>query len=99
MPLGVTHKAMISRAWVEEMRSLGAPVGQAVASWTDFFERFDTAKYGGPRDPAQGVGQRRTFAGSLTRSTVIPHLRHLQRLRGSRARDAVDKPVFRCDPP
>ncbi|MBA3911499.1 MAG: nucleoside hydrolase [Rhodobacter sp.] len=46
MPLDVTHKALTSRAWVEEMRALGTPVGQAVASWTDFFERFDTAKYG-----------------------------------------------------
>ncbi|MGL4237758.1 nucleoside hydrolase [Tabrizicola sp.] len=46
MPLDVTHKALTSRAWVEEMRTLATPVGQAVASWTDFFERFDTAKYG-----------------------------------------------------
>jgi purine nucleosidase len=46
MPLDVTHKALTSREWVEEMRTLGTPVGQAVASWTDFFERFDTAKYG-----------------------------------------------------
>lgn len=46
MPLDVTHKVLTSRAWVEQMRSLGTPVGQAVASWTDFFERFDTAKYG-----------------------------------------------------
>ena len=46
MPLDVTHKALTSRKWVEEMRGLGTPVGQAVAAWTDFFERFDTAKYG-----------------------------------------------------
>lgn len=46
MPLDVTHKALTSREWVEEMRTLGTPVGQAVASWTDFFERYDTAKYG-----------------------------------------------------
>ncbi len=45
MPLDVTHKALTSRAWVEGMRAMGTPVGQAVASWTDFFERFDTAKY------------------------------------------------------
>jgi purine nucleosidase len=51
MPLDVTHKALTSRAWVEEMRSLGTPVGQAVASWTDFFERFDTAKYGSEGAP------------------------------------------------
>ena len=45
MPLDVTHKALTSRAWVEGMRAMG-PVGQAVASWTDFFERFDREKYG-----------------------------------------------------
>lgn len=51
MPLDVTHKALTSRRWVEEMRGLGTPVGQAVASWTDFFERFDTAKYGSEGAP------------------------------------------------
>ena len=51
MPLDVTHKALTSREWVEEMRALGTPVGQAVASWTDFFERYDTAKYGSEGAP------------------------------------------------
>lgn len=51
LPLDVTHKALTSRAWVEEMRSLGTPVGRAVAGWTDFFERFDTAKYGSEGAP------------------------------------------------
>jgi len=51
MPLDVTHKALTSRAWVEGMRGLGTKVGQAVASWTDFFERFDTAKYGSEGAP------------------------------------------------
>jgi purine nucleosidase len=51
MPLDVTHKALTSREWVEGMRTLGTPVGQAVASWTDFFERFDTAKYGSEGAP------------------------------------------------
>ncbi|WP_323717377.1 nucleoside hydrolase [Paracoccus aminovorans] len=45
MPLDVTHKALTSRAWVEEMRAMGR-VGQAIASWTDFFERYDREKYG-----------------------------------------------------
>lgn len=49
-PLDVTHKALTSRAWVEDMRALG-PVGQAVASWTDFFERFDKEKYGSQGAP------------------------------------------------
>lgn len=51
LPLDVTHKALTSRAWVEEMRGLGTPVGRAVAGWTDFFERFDTAKYGSEGAP------------------------------------------------
>ncbi len=46
MPLDVTHKALTSRDWVEGMRGLGTAAGRAVASWTDFFERYDTAKYG-----------------------------------------------------
>lgn len=46
MPLDVTHKAMTDRAWVEAMRALPGRCGPAVAGWTDFFERFDTAKYG-----------------------------------------------------
>jgi len=51
MPLDVTHKALTSREWVEGMRSLATPVTRAVASWTDFFERFDTAKYGSEGAP------------------------------------------------
>jgi purine nucleosidase len=51
MPLDVTHKALTSRDWVEKMRGLGTRVGQAVASWTDFFERYDTAKYGSQGAP------------------------------------------------
>jgi len=51
MPLDVTHKALTSRAWIEELRALATPVGHAVASWTDFFERFDTAKYGSEGAP------------------------------------------------
>ncbi len=51
MPLDVTHKALTSRDWIEAMRGVGSRVGQAVAAWTDFFERFDTAKYGSDGAP------------------------------------------------
>ena len=51
MPLDVTHKALTSRDWVEGMRALGTDVGRAVASWTDFYERYDTAKYGSQGAP------------------------------------------------
>ena len=51
MPLDVTHKALTSREWVERMRLTGTDIGRAVASWTDFFERFDVAKYGSQGAP------------------------------------------------
>ncbi|MFC3528358.1 nucleoside hydrolase [Paracoccus mangrovi] len=50
MPLDVTHKALTSRSWVEGMRAMGR-IGQAVASWTDFFERYDREKYGSEGAP------------------------------------------------
>lgn len=51
MPLDVTHRALTTRARVEGFRNLGTSVGHAVASWTDFFERFDMAKYGSEGAP------------------------------------------------
>ncbi len=50
MPLDVTHKALTNRARVEAFRNAGR-VGPAVASWTDFFERFDKEKYGSEGAP------------------------------------------------
>lgn len=50
MPLDVTHKALTSRARVDAFRNAGR-VGPAVASWTDFFERFDKEKYGSEGAP------------------------------------------------
>ena len=50
MPLDVTHKALTSRAWVEGMAAMGR-IGQAVARWTDFFERYDREKYGSEGAP------------------------------------------------
>ncbi len=50
MPLDVTHRALTSAPWVEGMRAMGR-VGQAVASWTDFFERYDREKYGSEGAP------------------------------------------------
>jgi purine nucleosidase len=46
MPLDVTHKVLTTRPRIEAIRALGTPVAQAVADWTDFFERFDMEKYG-----------------------------------------------------
>jgi purine nucleosidase len=51
MPLDVTHKALTNRARVEAFRAMPGRVGPAVASWTDFFERYDKEKYGSEGAP------------------------------------------------
>jgi len=51
MPLDVTHKALTTRPRIDALRAIGSKVGDAVASWTDFFERFDMAKYGSEGAP------------------------------------------------
>lgn len=51
MPLDVTHKALTTRPRVDAFRALGTNVGDMVAAWTDFFERFDKEKYGSEGAP------------------------------------------------
>lgn len=51
MPLDVTHKALTTRARVDAFRALNSKVGEMVAAWTDFFERFDMEKYGSEGAP------------------------------------------------
>lgn len=51
MPLDVTHKALVTKSRNDAFRKLGTPVGTAVAEMTDFFERFDKAKYGSAGAP------------------------------------------------
>ncbi len=51
MPLDVTHKALTTRARVGAFRAMGTKVGDMVAAWTDFFERFDKEKYGSEGAP------------------------------------------------
>ena len=51
LPLDVTHKALTNRARVQAFRDMGTEVGRMVAEWTDFFERFDIAKYGAQGAP------------------------------------------------
>ncbi|MEM6276653.1 MAG: nucleoside hydrolase [Pseudomonadota bacterium] len=50
-PLDLTHKMLTSAEWIAAMKGLGTDVGDAVAGWTDFFERFDVAKYGSAGAP------------------------------------------------
>ena len=51
MPLDVTHKALVTKPRVEAFAALGTRVGEVVASWTRFFERFDVEKYGSEGAP------------------------------------------------
>ena len=51
MPLDVTHKALTTRARIDAFRAMGTQVGDMVAAWTDFFERFDMEKYGSEGAP------------------------------------------------
>ncbi len=51
MPLDVTHKALVTAPRVQAFADLGTRVGEVVASWTHFFERFDVAKYGSEGAP------------------------------------------------
>ncbi len=45
-PLDVTHKALMTRAWIDSLRALGTRSGAAAAAMLDFYERFDMEKYG-----------------------------------------------------
>ena len=50
IPLDVTHRALVTKPRNDAFRALGS-VGEVVASWTDFFERFDKEKYGSAGAP------------------------------------------------
>ncbi|WP_308916778.1 nucleoside hydrolase [Jannaschia sp. LMIT008] len=51
VPLDCTHKALTTRARNDAIRGLGNRVGDVVAAWTGFFERFDKEKYGSEGAP------------------------------------------------
>lgn len=51
MPLDVTHKVLVTPERVKAMRAVGTPVCDAMADMIDFFERFDTDKYGSAGAP------------------------------------------------
>ncbi|WP_106744567.1 nucleoside hydrolase [Yoonia maritima] len=51
MPLDVTHKALTTKGRIDAFRAMGSKVGDMVAAWTDFFERFDMEKYGSEGAP------------------------------------------------
>ncbi|WP_422366580.1 nucleoside hydrolase [Pelagibius sp.] len=45
-PLDVTHKALMTRTWIDSLKALGNRTGAAAAAMLDFYERFDMEKYG-----------------------------------------------------
>ncbi|MEO1640831.1 MAG: nucleoside hydrolase [Pseudomonadota bacterium] len=51
MSLDVTHKALTTKPRIDAFRAMGTRVGEMVAAWTDFFERFDMEKYGSEGAP------------------------------------------------
>ena len=51
MPLDVTHKALTTQSRVDAFRALNTRIGDMVAAWTNFFERFDKEKYGSEGAP------------------------------------------------
>ena len=46
LPLDVTHKALMTDAWINQVRGLGTRTGAAAAGMLDFYERYDVDKYG-----------------------------------------------------
>lgn len=46
MPLDVTHRALATPARIAPFREMGTAVGDAVFGMLEFFDRFDTDKYG-----------------------------------------------------
>ena len=51
VPLDVTHQALVSRKRIEQIRALNTPVGTAVVGMMEFFNRFDSEKYGSDGAP------------------------------------------------
>jgi purine nucleosidase len=51
IPLDLTHKALTTRARIDAFRAFRTRIGDAVAGWLDFFERFDVQKYGAEGGP------------------------------------------------
>ena len=46
IPLDVTHKVLSTEKRIATIRSISTHVGEVVAAWLEFFERYDEAKYG-----------------------------------------------------
>ena len=51
VPLDVTHQVLVSRDRLEQIRAIKSPVGEAVVGMMEFFNRFDSDKYGSDGAP------------------------------------------------
>ena len=51
VPLDVTHQALVSQKRIDKLRELNTPVGTAVVGMMEFFNRFDSEKYGSEGAP------------------------------------------------
>jgi purine nucleosidase len=51
VPLDVTHQALVSQDRLEQLRELNTPIGTAVVGMMEFFNRFDSEKYGSDGAP------------------------------------------------
>lgn len=51
VPLDVTHQALVSKNRLEQIREINTPIGAAVVGMMEFFNRFDSEKYGSDGAP------------------------------------------------
>ena len=51
VPLDVTHQALVSQNRIDLLRGLNTPIGTAVVGMMEFFNRFDSKKYGSEGAP------------------------------------------------
>ena len=51
VPLDVTHQVLVSKDRLEQLRELNTPIGSAVVGMMEFFNRFDSEKYGSDGAP------------------------------------------------
>jgi len=50
-PLDTTHQVLVSRQRIEQIRCIDSPVGDAIVGMMEFFNRFDSKKYGSEGAP------------------------------------------------
>lgn len=51
VPLDVTHQALVSQRRIDQIRKLDSAVGTAIVGMMEFFNRFDSEKYGSEGAP------------------------------------------------